>query len=115
MARYTCVLTVNASMSGPKRLLRDILEACNFRIVHEAGDYLMASEIPGQVEFMKLVTAEVLIDHTQATEQELQMKCVVKNEELPLHTDNHCRRVFERLNDAIAQSGSVESIQTVTG
>lgn len=112
MARYACVLTVDASMSCSKRLLKNILEACNFRIVHETGDYLMASEVPGRTEFMKLVTAEILIDQIQDPDQEVQMQCIVKNEELPIHTDTHCHQVFEQLSSAISQNNAVQSIQT---
>lgn len=112
MARYSCVLTVEASVNCSKQLLKNILEACNFRIVHETGDYLMASELPGQTEFMKLVTAEVLIDQTRDPAQEVQLKCVVKNEELPVNTDTHCHKVFEQLSSVISKNNAVQSIQT---
>jgi hypothetical protein len=115
MARYTSVLTVAADTDGLEQMLREILESCNFNIVYESGDYLMARENPGQVGFSRLVTAEVLIDRTMATDQGLRMKCVVKNEELPLQVDNHCRKVFEQLSEAITQSQKLQLIQTVVG
>jgi len=60
----------------------------------------MAREIPGQVSYTKLVTVEVLIDKTTATETEHATNLVIKNEELPLQFDNHCQ-MFELVNQGI--------------
>lgn len=61
----------------------------------------MAREIPGKVAFHQLVTVEVLVDRTMATNQEVQMNFVIKNEELPLQVDNHCYQVFNQVNQAV--------------
>ncbi len=72
-------------------------------MIYEIEDYMMAREIPGQVSFSKLVTAEVLIDITNATEEAVTLSFVVKNEELPLNSNNHCRQMFDLLRVALEQ------------
>jgi hypothetical protein len=115
MARYTCLFTVAASVGGLQQMLSDTLEACDFDIIYRSTDYLMAREVPGRVSFSKLVTVEVLIDHTTATDVAVQMKCVIKNEELPLQVNNHCRQVFDRISQAIADNQEMQLIETVAG
>lgn len=115
MARYTCLFTVAAPVKDLQHKVSEILEACSFDIIYAAGDYLMAREIPGQVVFSKLVTVEVLIDKTTATEREVRMSFVVKNEELPLQVDNHCRQVFELVNRAITENRQWQLIDSVAG
>ena len=61
----------------------------------------MAREVPGKMPFAKLVVVEILIDKSTATETESKMSVVVKNEELPLQTDNHCRQLFIYVKEAI--------------
>jgi hypothetical protein len=76
---------------------------------------MMARENPGGVPFPKLVTVEVLIDRTKATAEEVSMKCVIKNEELPLQSDNHCFQMFEKINAAMTGSSQWKLIETVNG
>jgi len=64
---------------------------------------MMAREIPNRVPFPKLVTTEVLIDRTTATPEAIRMNLVMKNEELPLQTDNHCRQMFDLLQQALVE------------
>ena len=64
----------------------------------------MAREIPGNVSFGKLVAVEVIIDKSTSRETETRMSIVVKNEELPLQSNNHCRQIFEFVKQAIEDS-----------
>lgn len=113
MARYTCFFTVATPIEHLQRLLSQTLQACNLDIIYDTGDYLMAREIPGQVSFSKLVTVEVLIDKSTATDQEIRMNFVIKNEELPLQVDNHCRQMFELVNRAVAQNRNWRLIESI--
>jgi len=61
----------------------------------------MARELPGQVSIPKLVTAEVLIEQNTSSDSEVRMNFVIKNEELPLKTNNHCRQMFELVTQSI--------------
>jgi hypothetical protein len=102
MSRYVCHFLVNLSSGQVRSPLKKLLEACGLEPIHEVEDYLMAREIPGRVSFARLVTAEVLIDVTTATQETVKLSFVVKNEELPLNSNNHCRQVFDTLRLAIA-------------
>ncbi len=89
-------------------------------IIYQAGDYLMAREIPGKVAYPQLVTVEVLIDQSktpdqgmQMNSQEIQMNLVIKNEELPLQADNHCRQMFTRVSQAIIETHHWDLIEAV--
>jgi hypothetical protein len=61
------------------------------------------------------VTVEVLIDETPAEERAVRMNFVMKNEELPLQTNNHCRRMFDLVNQAIAENNQWQLIEAVAG
>jgi hypothetical protein len=104
MARYTSLLTVAVPLQQLQEYLAETLKTCNLEVVYETGDYLMARESPGDVPFAKLVSVEVLIDRTTATDEKVRMKLVVKNEELPLQTRNHCQQMFELVHTAMASS-----------
>jgi hypothetical protein len=113
MARYTSLFTVSVSFDRLRQLLTDILESCNFNVIYDTEDYLVAREVPGQVSFAKLVTVEVLIDKFREEDAEVRMNFVVKNEELPLKTDNHCRRKFNLVNQAVAESRQWQLLESV--
>lgn len=113
MARYTSLFTIAVSLDSLRRSLADILRSCDFDIIYDTGDYLVARETPGGVSFSKLVTVEVLIDKFPATEEEVRMNFVVKNEELPLQVDNHCRQKFNLVNRAIAENRHWQLIESV--
>jgi hypothetical protein len=81
--------------------------------IYEIEDYMMAREIPGGVPFSKLVTIEVLIDITNATEEAVTLSFVVKNEELPLNSNNHCRQTFDLLRVALEQQADWQPITSV--
>jgi hypothetical protein len=115
MARYTCSFTVAVPSDRLRQLLVEFLQACNLEITYDTADYMMAREIPGQVSFTKLVTVEVLIDRTTATETETRMNLVIKNEELPLQLDNHCHQMFELLHQGILENRHWQLIESFVG
>ncbi|MEB3356392.1 MAG: hypothetical protein VKK04_06675 [Synechococcales bacterium] len=94
----------------------DILQSCNFDIIYDRGDYLVAREVPGGVNFAKLVTVEVVIDKSLSepeSSEELHMNFVVKNEELPLQADNHCRQKFNLVNQTLSSAKDLQLIEYV--
>lgn len=113
MARYTSLFKIAASVTGLQPLLCEVLKSCNFDVVYQSGDYLMAREVPGKVAYHQLVTVEVLIDKTTAAEDQFRMSLVVKNEELPLRVDNHCHRVFDQVHQAISDTRDWQLIEAV--
>lgn len=113
MARYTCSFIIAVPLEDLQPSLIEVLQSCNFDIIYDTGDYLMARESPGQVAFSKLVTVEVLIDRTTATDEEVRMNFVVKNEELPLQVDNHCRQMFDWVQEAITENGQWQLLERV--
>jgi hypothetical protein len=115
MARYTCSFTIAVSLDRLQQSLIEVLQSCNFDIIYDTGDYLMAREIPGRVAFAKLVTVEVLIDKSTATAQEVRMNFVIKNEELPLQVDNHCRQMFDMVQEAVAENRHWQLVESVAG
>ncbi|MDX2241756.1 MAG: hypothetical protein NW224_13810 [Leptolyngbyaceae cyanobacterium bins.302] len=115
MARYTGLFKISTSVSSLQTLLGEILESCNFNIVYQTGDYLMAKECPGQVAYHQLVTVEILVDRTTATDEGVQMHMVIKNEELPLQVNNHCRTIYHQVNQAIIDTHHWKLIEAVAG
>lgn len=115
MARYTCSFIVAVPLDRLQQSLIEVLQSCNFDIIYDTGDYLMAREIPGRVAFAKLVTVEVLIDKSTATEQEVRMNFVIKNEELPLQVDNHCHQMFYLVQNAVAENSQWQLVESVAG
>jgi len=101
MARYTCSAVVAIPFEKLQASLAEVLQACNFDVIYDTDEYVMAREQPGRVNFSKLVTVEVLIDRTTATASDVRLHFVVKNEELPLQPDNHCRQTFDALQQAV--------------
>jgi hypothetical protein len=102
MARYTNLLTVPKSIPCLRDSIADSLKSCGLSLIYEAGDYLVAKEKPGHVSLAQLATIEVLINPPTSNLEEAKVNLVVRNEELPLHRDNHCQRVFETVNQAIS-------------
>ena len=111
MARYTCSFTVAVPRDRLRQLLGEFLQAYNLEIIYDTADYIMARETPGHVSFAKLVTVEVLIDKTTATDTETHINLVIKNEELPLQVENHCHQVFELVNQGIVENRSWQLIE----
>lgn len=113
MARYTSLFTISVPFDSLRQLLTDILESCHCDVIYNAEDYLVAREVPGRVSYSKLVTVEVLIEKFNPADAKVRMNFVVKNEELPLKTDNHCRQMFNLVNQAIAESHQWHLIEAV--
>jgi hypothetical protein len=115
MARYTCSFILSIAINHLQPLLIELLQDCNLDVQYSTLDYIMAREIVGTVSYSKMVTVEVLIDKSTATETETRMSIVIKNQELPLQLDNHCRQVFEYIKQAIEQSRHWHLIESLAG
>ncbi len=115
MARYTCSYLVNNPLEQLQGLLSQTLRACNFEVIYHTPDYMMAKEIPGRTSFARLVAVEVLIDSTTATNNEVQINLVVKNDELPLQLDNHCRQLFDQVQTVIAKNHQWQLLENIPG
>ncbi len=103
MARYTCSFTVAVDVDHLRQSMTEILQSCNLDVMYNKSDYMMAREHPGHVSLSRLVTVEVLIEKTTATETATRMSLVIKNEELPLQFDNHCHQIFELVKQSILE------------
>ncbi|MBE9041183.1 hypothetical protein IQ235_10375 [Oscillatoriales cyanobacterium LEGE 11467] len=115
MARYTGLFTIATSLPKLRNQLAEVLESCNLDIIYETEDYMMAREVPGRVTFAKLVSVEVLIDRPIESIEEVRMRFVVKNEELPLQKDNHCAVMFETVKQAISNSDRWQLLENIAG
>jgi hypothetical protein len=113
MSRYVCHFLVNLSPQNVRAPLKKLLEHCRLETIYNLEDYMMAREIPGRVSYTKLVTAEILINTTNATHNAVTLSFVVKNEELPLSTNNHCRQMFDLLRVAIEQHTDWQPINSL--
>lgn len=115
MARYTCAFILAVPLERVQQGITEVLEACNFDIVYNTPDNMMAREIPGKVSYAKLARAEVLIERATATEKEVRINLVVKNEELPLQVENHCRKMFDLVHQGILEYRHWQLVETVVG
>uniref|UniRef100_B8HXT8 Uncharacterized protein n=1 Tax=Cyanothece sp. (strain PCC 7425 / ATCC 29141) TaxID=395961 RepID=B8HXT8_CYAP4 len=115
MARYTHFLTVALPSGQLQQQLVNTLQSCNLQIIHTTEDYLMARETPSGIPFAQLVTVEVLIDNTRATESSTHLSFVVKNEELPLKTNNHCFRMYQLISRAFVENKNWSLLEDVAG
>jgi hypothetical protein len=104
MSRYTFLFTVAVPLQELHQQVIESLKACSLEIIYDRPDYIMAREVPGRVAFAKLVTAEVLIDRSTATDDEVRMNVVLKNEELPIHVNNHCHQIFEHVHRTMIEN-----------
>jgi hypothetical protein len=113
MSRYVCHFLVNLSPQHVRLPLKMLFEACGMDTMYETDDYVMAREIPGQIIFTKLVTSEVSIDVSRTDPDLVRLSFLVKNEELPLNPNNHCRQIFDLLRVAIAHNYDWESVDNL--
>ena len=113
MARYTGFFIVAVPIDRLRQSLIEILESCNLDIIYNTGDALMARELPGQVSIAKLVTAELLIEKNTASDSEVRMNFVIKNEELPLQTNNHCRQMFELVSHSVMNNNNWRLLESM--
>ncbi|MFM7528181.1 MAG: hypothetical protein ACKO63_06765 [Nodosilinea sp.] len=100
MARYTALLTLPTHHPDLSDRIARTLEGCGLVMVYSASDYMMAKEKTDQVSLSQLATVEVLINSDD------QLQLVVKNEQLPLRVDNHCKATFEIVSDALLEGVS---------
>ncbi|MGH8001248.1 MAG: hypothetical protein ACREPR_17945 [Brasilonema sp.] len=115
MARYTCSFILSVPIDQLQSLLVELLQDCQFEVQYYTSDYILAREFLGSVPISKLVTVEVLIDKSTATDIETRMSIVIKNEELPLQKDNHCRQIFEYVKQAIENCRYWNLIESIAG
>lgn len=115
MARYTCSFVVAVPIEHLQALLIDLLHNCGLDVQYYTTDYIMAREIPGHMPFSKLVTVEVLVDKSTATDTEIRINMVIKNEELPLQLNNHCRQVFDFVKQEMEHSRHWHLIESISG
>jgi hypothetical protein len=113
MARYTGFFIVAVPIERLRQLVIEILQSCNLDIIYDSGDYLMARELPGMVTLPKLVTVEVLIEKSSISQLQIRIDLVIKNEELPLQSNNHCRQMFENVSKLIITNRQWKLIESM--
>jgi len=113
MARYSSLFKVATPLDSFRQRLSDVLRSCDCDVIYDMEDYMVAREVPGRVNYARLVTIEVLIDKASEVDDGVQMNVVVKNEELPLKQDNHCRRMFNQLYDAFTTTNRWHLIESI--
>jgi len=115
MARYTSFYVIACDPDRLGMLLVDILQSCNFQILYENDDYIMAKEISPEVPFSKLVTVEVTLTKKYKYDEEVRMNVEVKTDALPLHSDNHCRQMFDLVCEVIQDTRQWEILEQAVG
>ena len=101
MARYTNFFMTGSSSEEINKALVSALEACDLNLIYQDPVCIVAKEKPGKVSFAQLATVELLINQPTIEAGGSKIDLVVKNEELPLRTQNHSREVYSLLNQAI--------------
>ncbi|NEQ95810.1 MAG: hypothetical protein F6K30_03605 [Cyanothece sp. SIO2G6] len=117
MARYTSLYRSGITpIDYLRQCLSEMLQSCNYNVIYEGSDYICAREMPGGVSFSKLVTVEVIFgeadESTTEADNSLHMSLVVKNEELPLNQNNHCRQQFNLVNAVVSSRQDVQLIES---
>ncbi|NMG18848.1 hypothetical protein [Brasilonema bromeliae] len=115
MARYTCSFILSVPTDQLQASLVELLQDCHLDVQYYTSDYILAREALGSVSISKLVTVEILIDKTRPNDTETRMSIVIKNEELPLQRDNHCRQIFEYVKQAIEHCRYWHLIESIAG
>lgn len=106
MARYTNFFMTGAPKEEVHQGLVSALEGCGLDLVYQDPVYIVAKEKPGQVSFAQLTTVELLLNPPTIETGGAKIDLVVKNEELPLRQQNHCREVFTQVNQAISEANA---------
>lgn len=109
MARYTSFFMTGSSPEDISKALVSALEACDLNLIYQNRVCIVAKEKPGGVSLSQLATIELLISPPTGKNGDSKIDLIVKNEELPLRTQNHCQEIFSRVNQAIATTNT-ESI-----
>lgn len=104
MARYTNFFMTGAPKEDVHQGLVAALESCDLNLVYQDPVYIVAKDKPGQVSFAQLTTVELLLNPPTVEQGGAKIDLVVKNEELPLRQQNHCREVFTQVNQAISEA-----------
>lgn len=112
MARYTNFFMTGSSSEEINKALVSALEACDLNLIYQDPVCIVAKEKPGKVSFAQLATVELLINPPTIEAGGSKIDLVVKNEELPLRTQNHCREVFSLVNQAISDAQGQEASQS---
>ncbi|MGB3298037.1 MAG: hypothetical protein WBA76_07190 [Phormidesmis sp.] len=99
----------NASPEGISQILVNALEACDLNVIYQDPVCIVAKERPGRVSFTQLATIELLISPPTLESGGSKIDLVVKNEELPLRSQNHCKDIFEQINQAISEENERKS------
>lgn len=115
MARYTSFYRVACDPNRLGLLVAEILESCNFQLLYQSDDYIMAREMSAEVRFSKLVTVEVTLTKKYKYDEEVRMNVVVKTDALPLHADNHCRQMFDVVCEVIQDTRQWEILEHAIG
>ncbi|MEM6450660.1 MAG: hypothetical protein AAF703_10140 [Cyanobacteria bacterium P01_D01_bin.105] len=92
----------SSSQEDISQMLVSAIEACDLNLVYNDPVCIVAKERPGKVAFAQLATIELLISPPTAEHGGAKIDLVVKNEELPLRAQNHCKEVFGEIDQAIA-------------
>ena len=106
MARYTNFFMTGSSQETISQTLVSVLEACDLTLIYQDSVCIVAKERPGQVSFTQLATVELLISPPTLESGGSKVNLVVTNEELPLRSQNHCREMFEQVNQAISEANA---------
>lgn len=106
MARYTNFFIIDSSQEAIGQTLIRALEACDLTLIYQDSVCMVAKERPGKVSFTQLATIELLISPPTPKNGGSKIDLVVKNEELPLRSQNHCRKMFEQINQAISEANA---------
>jgi hypothetical protein len=111
MARYTNFFMTASSPEAISQALVSALEACALNVIYQDPVCIVAKERPGQVSFTQLATIELLISPPTLESGGSRIDLVVKNEELPLRSQNHCREVFTQIDQAISAANEQNASQ----
>lgn len=110
MARYTNFFMTGASSEEINHALVGAIKTCDLDLVYEDPVCIVAKEKPGHVAFSQLATIELLISPPTVENGGSKIDLVVKNEELPLRAQNHCKEVFSQINQAIAEANAPSKV-----
>ncbi|WP_413166356.1 hypothetical protein ACL6C3_06540 [Capilliphycus salinus ALCB114379] len=113
MARYTGFFVIGTRIDELRQMLIEMLEPCNLEVMYETPSSIICRELIGQVPVPQLVTVEVVFDTATSTESETKMTLVIKNEELPLQVNNHCRQMFELISQLIIDNRQWDLLESI--
>ncbi|NJM99011.1 MAG: hypothetical protein HC800_19350 [Phormidesmis sp. RL_2_1] len=95
-----------SSQEDINQALVSALETCDLNLIYQDPVCIVAKEKPGRVSFSQLATIEILISPPTIQNGGSKIDLVVKNEELPLRTQNHCHEIFDQVNQAISEANA---------